>query len=50
MTGIGIAVVGRLPDSHSVFMNNLQGKPLDREISEIEGCYMVLLAFILDFV
>jgi CO dehydrogenase maturation factor len=30
------AVVGRLPDSRSIFLNNLQGKPLALEIPEIE--------------
>ena len=33
----GVAIIGRLPDSRSVFMNNLKGRPLDPEMPEMES-------------
>ena len=31
------SIIGRLPDSRSIFINNLKGFPLDRELKEMES-------------
>ena len=33
----GLAIIGRLPDHHSIFLNNLKGKSLDPDMPEIES-------------
>jgi len=33
----GVTIIGRLPDSRSIFLNNLKGNPLDPEMPEIES-------------
>ena len=33
----GVAIIGRLPDNRSIFLNNLKGEPLDPEMPEIES-------------
>ena len=33
----GVAIIGRLPDKRSIFLNNLKGKSLDGELPEIES-------------
>ena len=33
----GVAIIGRLPDSRSIFMNNLKGRSLDLEMPEMEA-------------
>ena len=32
-----VSIIGRLPDSRSIFLNNLKGKPLDPEMPEMES-------------
>ncbi len=33
----GIAVIGQIPDSRTIFLNNLKGNPLDQDMPEIES-------------
>jgi len=32
-----VAIIGRLPDSRSIFLNNLNGNPLDPDMPEMES-------------